>query len=206
MNGKFKLYCDMDGVLVDFVAGIVPYLNKKVYEPAPEGATAEYRDLHARARVEACFAPIRIAHLEKYKCVFNHDWVPRYPAIRRFMDISAGDDREFWANLEWMPGGKELWDYVKVYEPDILSAPMREPDGPGAMGKLDWVKRELGLEEARINLSSSKKEYGAPGAILIDDRDKYIEQFTEGGGTAVRHVEPTTTIEELRELLFERYF
>ncbi len=206
MSEKFKLYCDMDGVLVDFVGGIVPYLNKKVYEPAPEGATEEYRTLQSEARAEANNGPIGIEHLEKHKWLHSDEWVSKFPAVRRFMKVTAGEDREFWANLAWKPGGKELWNYIKVYNPDILSAPMGTPTGPGALGKRDWVKRELGLEGEKVNLSSSKERFGAPGAILIDDRDKYVEQFTKGGGTAVQHFETGRTFAELRELLFERYF
>ena len=207
MSGNFKLYCDMDGGLVDFVGGIIPYLNEKIWETEPAlEATEEYRTAWAAAREEADGDLIEIRHLEKKKWLVSDEWRSEYPAIRNFMNLSAGEDREFWANLEWKPGGKELWDYIKVHEPDILSSPMGEPTGPGAMGKIDWGKREPGLEEERINLSSSKGEYGAAAAILIDDRDKYIEQFTEGGGTAIQHVESSRTIEELRELLFERYF
>ena len=206
MSKKFKLYCDMDGVLVDFVGGMIPYLNKKVYEPAPADASTEYRELQAKAREEAAFEPLDIRHLEKQKWLHSDEWVSKFPAVRRFMKVTAGEDREFWANLAWMPGGKELWNYIKVYNPDILSAPMGTPDGPGAQGKIDWVKRELGLEDEKINLSRSKEKYGAPGAILIDDRDKYVEQFTNGGGTAVQHFATETTVAELRELLFKRYF
>ena len=32
----------------------------------------------------------------------------------------------FWAGLKWMPDGQELWDYLKPYKPDLLSAPSRE--------------------------------------------------------------------------------
>jgi hypothetical protein len=29
----------------------------------------------------------------------------------------------FWRGIPWMPGGKELWDYIKPYKPTLLTAP-----------------------------------------------------------------------------------
>ena len=29
--------------------------------------------------------------------------------------------------MEWMPDGKELWDYIKDKQPTLLSAPSRNP-------------------------------------------------------------------------------
>ena len=30
---------------------------------------------------------------------------------------------DFWESLEWMPDGKQLWNFVKEYNPTILSSP-----------------------------------------------------------------------------------
>jgi len=113
------------------------------------------------------------------------------------------DNVDLWANLGWERGGKELWDYIKdIPGLEILSAPMAEGS---KVGKRMWVERELGVPLEKVNLADSKKPYGVwngKQGLLIDDRDKYVNEFREGGGIAIKH-DPdnvAATIEQLKEL------
>ncbi len=38
----------------------------------------------------------------------------------RWKDISQ--TKGFWANLDWMPGAKRLWNFISKYDTEILSA------------------------------------------------------------------------------------
>ena len=113
------------------------------------------------------------------------------------------DNVDLWANLGWERGGKELWDYIKdIPGLEILSAPMAEGS---KVGKRIWVARELGFPVEKVNLSDSKEPYGVwngKQGLLIDDRDKYVNEFRAGGGIAIKH-DPdnvAATIAQLKEL------
>mgnify|MGYP003704526257 CR=1 FL=1 len=47
----------------------------------------------------------------------------------------------FWSDMHWKNDGKELWNYIKPYKPELLSAPSKEESSK--IGKFVWVKRNL---------------------------------------------------------------
>ena len=152
---KYKIYVDMDGVLVDFDGG---------YEKLT-GMTTREAD-------------------EKGPEFF---WKP----------ISKAGAK-WWITLNWMPDGKQLWDYVKKYNPELLSAPSREE--ASKMGKRIWVKRELPGAKLILRSADKKQEFASPTSILIDDREKNIEQWEAAGGIGILHTDAASTIKKLKEL------
>jgi 5'(3')-deoxyribonucleotidase len=124
---------------------------------------------------------------------------------------------EWWSEMEWMPDGKELWNYLKKYDPIILSATSRHPDS--ARGKVIWVNRELCLgvekytrspklhkweEDSRMILNPQKFLFGNrfPNSILIDDTPKKIKGWNEDSrGTAIYHINTETTIRKFENLI-----
>jgi len=152
---KYKIYVDMDGVLVDFDGG---------YEKLT-GMTTRAAD-------------------EKGPEFF---WKP----------ISKAGAK-WWITLNWMPDGKQLWDYVKKYNPELLSAPSREE--ASKMGKRVWVKRELPGVKLILRSADKKQEFASPNSILIDDREKNIEQWKSAGGVGILHTDAASTIKKLKEL------
>jgi len=123
---------------------------------------------------------------------------------------------KWWSEMSWIPGGKELWNYMSKYEPTILSAPSRHPNS--AKGKVIWVNRELGLnienatrspkpnkweEDSRMILNSQKylfaKRY--PNSILIDDTEKKIVDWRNNGGIGILHTDTKSTIEEFEKII-----
>ena len=76
-------------------------------------------------------------------------------------------------------------------------------------GKRIWVEKNLGLSGEPVHISDDKGPYGTyegKQGLLIDDRDKYINQFKSGGGETVKHVPLTLqkTISELEKFGFAR--
>ena len=60
--------------------------------------------------------------------------------------------KDFWKNLEWMPGAEKLWNFLKPYAPSIMSA-WTKHDPNSAGGKADWLKSHVGkLPRSRVNL------------------------------------------------------
>ncbi len=57
--------------------------------------------------------------------------------VEAFWDPLTKAGAKFWITLNWMPDGKQLWDYIKKYNPILLSAPSREESSK--LGKRVWV-------------------------------------------------------------------
>ena len=107
----------------------------------------------------------------------------------------------FWANLEWMPGGKRLWQFIYRYDPYILSAYSgRDPNSKN--GKLKWLAKNTNVKKGKINLvvRAHKQKYamtdGKPN-ILIDDYAKNIAEWERKGGIGILHPDAAKSIAEL---------
>ena len=60
--------------------------------------------------------------------------------------------RNFWSNMPWMRDGKQLWNYIRQYNPHILSAYTIE-DPNCKPGKRRWLRKNLGYtQNFMINL------------------------------------------------------
>ena len=119
------------------------------------------------------------------------------------------DTKDFWKNLEWMPGAKKLWNFLKPYKPSIMSAYAKnEPNS--AQGKEDWLKKNVEkLPRSRINLvmRSDKQRFARDGRtqapnILIDDHEKNIREWESKGGIGIHHTSVERTIARLKEIGF----
>ena len=64
-----------------------------------------------------------------------------------------------------MTGGKELWSFIKKYNPDILSAHVEEVRITTCIRQIIVGKKNLGLPNDRINLVRrfQKKDYAQTG-------------------------------------------
>ena len=153
MKGDYKIYCDMDGVLVDFDKGYEELTGKKASFDTPK---------------EEFWEPIS----------------------------KAG--AAFWIKLPWMPDGKQLWDYIKPYNPDLLSAPSREESSK--IGKFTWVKRNLPGTKLILRSAERKQEFATPNSILIDDRADNIQRWKDAGGIGIVHTSAADTIQQLKDL------
>mgnify|MGYP003969283187 CR=1 FL=1 len=184
---SYQLFIDMDGVLVNFEGGVLKYMNKMMRELEHQPD----HPLHKLARSGAKEVGGWDVEITKWHIArpdSSEKSFPRNHRIRDFMYRLVENDVDLWANLSWERGGKQLWDYVKGFHGvEILSAPME--DG-SPEGKKIWVQRELTLPLEKVNLSDTKEPYGIRDGVqglLVDDRDKYINEFRAGGGIAIKH-------------------
>ena len=104
----------------------------------------------------------------------------------------------FWAGLKWMPGGQELWDYLKPFNPQLLSAPSREQSS--RIGKHVWVKHKIPGTKLILRYASQKQQLATPESILIDDRQINIDQWEAAGGIGILHTSTANTIQQLQKL------
>jgi len=152
-KADYKIYCDMDGVLVDFDKGYKELTSKN----ASWGTDPE-----------EFWAPI----------------------------TKAG--APFWIKLPWMPDGKQLWSYIKPYNPDLLSAPSREESSK--IGKFVWVKRNMPGTKLILRSAERKQEFATPNSILINDRANNIQRWKDAGGIGIHHTSAADTIQQLKDL------
>ena len=183
----------MDGVLCDFERAVVEAMNRDLKSGNPKDpklAAKIFKDLGRNY--------IKVIDIQKYG--------PNKSAIAaKYMYKLVHDNEDFWANLPWQPGGKKLWEYIKEFEPEILTAPMdKQGKNESLIGKQKWVEKNLGISPDRINFEHKKWQYalskdGSPN-VLIDDFESKVKPFTEAGGIGILHISANNTIKILKLL------
>ena len=154
---KYKIYCDMDGVLTDFDSRFEYFggMSPKEYE-------AKY-------------------------------------GTKKFWELIDNEvGVRFWVGMSWMPDGKELWNYIKPYNPTILSAPSRQNES--RLGKRLWVKNNTPGQKLILASAENKPNYSGENHILIDDRKDTIEKWIAKGGIGIYHTSAKSSIDQLKEL------
>ena len=173
-----RIFCDLDGVLVDFNRGF-----KNLEENSDKLTPKEYDKEHGKHSMWKIIDP---------------------------------EGEKFWIRLKWTKDGRELWDYLTRYNPIILSSPSRSKHS--IPGKMEWIKRNLGITQAkpttsasdwdpesRIILSSDKFKFArSKNDILIDDTRAKLDKWTAAGGTGIFHNDATDTIRVLEEIFTKK--
>tara|TARA_B100000963_G_scaffold69630_2_gene58000 strand:- start:13996 stop:14586 length:591 start_codon:yes stop_codon:yes gene_type:complete len=172
---KYQIYCDMDGVLTDFESRFLTKLNSegpKYYSQKEIDIITKPKDFE------------KLYGMEEF-------W--------KFIDFHIGVS--FWVGMEWMPQGKDLWNFIKKYNPQLLTSPSR--NNTSRLGKNLWVRNNLN-PKPRVNFaySADKQRFASPNSILIDDKKSNIEEWKAAGGIAFRVVggDINPAIEGLKEL------
>jgi 5'(3')-deoxyribonucleotidase len=153
---SYKLLLDMDGVLDDFVGGASKAHSR----------TSPYEDDQGHG-------------------VFD---------MEKLWGISTND---FWAKCQgynfwfWMEKTKEADEivnlataYFGVDNIAILTSPS-DPDRECVEAKRDWIKKYYPQFSKRIIFGSAKEFLAGPERVLIDDRDRNVEDFRAAGGATV---------------------
>jgi hypothetical protein len=121
-------------------------------------------------------------------------------------------DHKIFLDLEWMPHGKEIYNYVMSIsrvKVEILSSTGTSEKTirhEAMVQKQQWLyHHDIPL---KANFSSSKREkakWAHPRAILIDDREGCVEPFRLSGGRAILHRDEkwTETLDQLEETYTE---
>ena len=144
------------------------------------------------------------ARFEHYSGMHPQEYEKKYglPAFWELIDIKIGV--KFWIGMDFMPQGKELWDFIKPYQPDLLTSPSR--DNNSGLGKNLWVKNNLSPKPKVIfSYSKDKQRFANENSILIDDKKSNINEWTSRGGIAIRckNGDVNHVIEKLKELGYE---
>jgi len=104
----------------------------------------------------------------------------------------------FWVGMPWMPDGKELWNFLKPFNPILLSAPSRNNES--RLGKRLWVRNHIPGTKLILASKFNKPQYSQKNSILIDDMTSTIEKWDAEGGIGILHTSAVSTIEQLKQL------
>ena len=117
---------------------------------------------------------------------------------RRFEDWEFWQSigRGFWANVPQSNEFSLLFlceQFVGTENVCILSSPTLDPDC--LAGKLEWIQETMPSRFHRQFLFGPRKHFCArPDALLIDDRDKNVEDFRAHGGQAILMPRPWNSL------------
>lgn len=115
-----------------------------------------------------------------------------------FWEVINKAGSKFWSEIKWLPDGKQLWNYIKPYNPIILTAPSYDPSSK--IGKKEWMENNLPGVEMILCYAKDKKQYASSTSILIDDSESNIKDWSEAGGISILYTSTTQTIKELKKL------
>lgn len=91
---------------------------------------------------------------------------------------------DYWAGLEPYPWAAELIALIQESAPyAILSSPGLGAEAP--TGKIHWLRKHVKPNFANYLFGHQKWLCARPDQVLIDDRDKNIDQFVAAGGHGI---------------------
>lgn len=141
---------------------------------------------------------------EHYQEKFGHSTKSVHDG-RMWKNINSYD--EWWVNMPKTHTHDKLWEFIKEYQPTILTGCPPSKYDHAAEGKCIWCEKHFGPDVPVITcLSRHKAKYlENEGDILIDDMEKNCKRWTEAGGHAIQfHPDNIDeVIEEIKALMSE---
>lgn len=191
IENNTQIFCDMDGVLVDFESTAISLTNGLLAGGKLPGVS---RNKHHFYRVK------------KVHDEFGKNWRLKsgddlsIPSVRKLMfsAISSNPGAVFLSMQPHKDGTSLLWPFINKtgMTVNILSAPINgKKNSPttASDGKTGWIQSWLSPQPTNIIITPSarKHEYaiidGVPN-ILIDDKQSTVEKWNESGGLGILHI------------------
>jgi hypothetical protein len=201
-----QVFCDMDGVLVNFEEAVVDLVNKLLDGGRVLGAEESSKGYRKKLR--------------KLQDELGPDWRAKsrpdldIKVVRNFMMSAIGSNPgPIFAEMKpWQDALQVLWPFLisTGRRVTILSAPIRGREGAAMTaeeGKELWVSQWLSPSPAGVVMSPAreKQRYATTNDVpnvLIDDKLSTIEAWNAAGGIGVYHKPggSSATVRELQEL------
>ena len=201
------VYCDMDGVLVDFETAVVGLLNRLLDGEPLAGAEMSKGYFKRLRKVQSELGP---------------DWRAQdrpdlnIKPVRHFMmsAIGANPGSVFASMPPFRDGVDQLWPFLTSsgHIVNILSAPITSRAGAAMSseeGKARWVEEWLDPisppNEVLIVPAAQKADYAVRGGVpnvLVDDKASTVNAWNDLGGIGILHTPGNSgaTIRALQEL------
>lgn len=206
MTNSTQIFCDMDGVLVDFESTAISLINDILSGGKLPGVS----------RSKSHFCRVRQVHDE-----MGNDWIAQtgndlqISVVRRLMmaSIASNPGPVFSSMKPYNDGITQLWPALikSGLTVNILSAPInggkRSPT-TAASGKTEWVQTWLTPQPKNIIITPSARKYehattDGVSNILIDDKSSTIDSWNNAGGVGILHIPKNSekTIQQLSIIL-----
>lgn len=205
LTSESVIYCDMDGVLVNFEEAVVALVNSLLGGAVASGVeiTKGYEKRLRKVREE-----------------LGPDWRAKnrpdldIKSVRNFMmSVIGSNPGPVFAEMQpWPDALNILWPAITSSgrTVNVLTAPIRARSSDvmsAEEGKEFWVSKWLKPSPSSVIMSpaAQKAQYATSGDvpnILIDDKASTIKAWNEMGGVGILHIPggSATTIAKLQEL------
>lgn len=195
-----KIFFDMDGVLVDFAGGVADAIGALL--DAGDDSSRNIRrlinydgpdkELPVTADYIEAITGIKDAKGERTQ------WMKRVG--NAVFSVVGSGGHAYWSSLPSLPGFQQMiqhaQDLVGIDNVYVCTAPVRDKTGGCESGKRQWIADNTTIPATQVYVTEDKpgvlNDFPNETCILIDDRTKYCEAWTNGGGTAIRHHPPAT--------------
>lgn len=121
------------------------------------------------------------------------------------------DNEEFWSEAEWLPGSRDMVAFainnfkrVEILSvvPEARGKSNKYFDAP-EKGKKKWIGNNIGELKANfVGRGKDKANYASPKSVLIDDKPKNVDAFSEAGGIGILMDDPKTVVAKLKKLAY----
>lgn len=199
VQSPIRIFLDMDGVIADFDGSVNKYpkvaeLRQKLnnlLEPYPELKRLSNDGLKKELvgqQTETHLIVIKKAFKQLNESIF-------------YLASQEG----FFTNLDKMNGADQLVDgVIKLMDgqlPNILTAPITSHP-KCEEEKKTWIKKHFSGKYNNFICTLKKDSVvRSENDILIDDRTKYVEMFTNAGGTAILYKNASQALNDLERIL-----
>ena len=211
---KYRIFFDMDGVLVHFILGLTALMNKKVTE-----ADRSIRPVRRLIDYEGTDkTPITSHYLEhglrkKDKGIPITKWERICRSEAFALMGNAGP--AYWEDLKPTPEYDLMIDHaislVGIDRVHVLSSPLVYGREGCITGKRAWLKTHTKINLDNVQIRPDKpnvvKQYPDDTCILIDDRAICYPEWEHNGGILIDHFPPVCvervheTIEKLTQIV-----
>lgn len=192
-----QFFFDMDGVLADFDKGIE---DDERYQEVKD-AKKELFDYIQKEHPEVKHMTT-IDDVKMFLPKGNAELKELYDTVHDLIHEIA-DQKGFFLNLKPLKGAEEMLKAASEISgklPNILTAPVDSPWC--ADEKRQWMTKHFNGLFDKMYVDKKKEKYASSkNDVLIDDRKKYVKAFTEGGGSAILHSDPESSIEQMKVMV-----
>lgn len=142
-------------------------------------------------------------YFEKKYLISPREWEYRWGEDDFWKSLNQIDD--FFYNLSPLPDAHDLMDYLRPFDPIILTAATRHRP-TSCNEKIRWVADVFGPEQRVITVLGGKNKHWhcRRGDILIDDWEAHANLWRSKGGIWITHRNVPQTLKELKVILRDK--
>lgn len=172
---KYTIFCDMDGVLVDFDKGYEMLTGKTTHHADSQGKDEFWRLFRDSLKEK---------NITEKSYWANLDWMPGGEKLWKYIS-------------PYNP-------YVLTAPSVNMDLPFEErykfDNNESMQGKTEWVQRLPNMRKIYFRSASKKADLAGPNKILIDDRKDTIDKWNANGGIGIFYQSADQVIDDLKKL------